>query len=523
MTITPVNDSWDVEVVDPKLEYRALVNSLTLTQGFGLVFVQCSPSEGERLIAKVRTDLPKKQIQVLSLSEPTDTLFDKVEALYQSQPMDVLFVQGIEHSLFQYEQGRLWQNDAQRLSYSETGVPRLLQHLNLNREKFQEHFPLHFVFLVPHFALKYLIRRAPDFCDWNSGIFELPMESSKLFFETEEAIYERLERDDPRNLTPEECHRNALKIQALIEEPYQSEEEKADLLFEQARLFEISGFNEEAISSYDKALQVKPDKHGFWYNRGIALGELGRYEEAIASYDRALKVKPDKHAAWYNRGIALGELGRYEEAIASYDRALKIKPDKHAAWNNRGIALGELGRYEEAIASYDRALKIKPDDHEAWNNRGAALSYLGRYEEAITSYDKALQIMPDDHELWYNRGIALRKVGRYEEAITSYDKALQIMPDKYAAWDDRGFALSYLGRYNEAIASFDKALQIMPDANAFYNKACAYALQSNLEAALENLSKAVALNPDEYLAIAKTDSDFDALREDERFQALVQG
>ncbi|TRU86842.1 MAG: tetratricopeptide repeat protein, partial [Microcystis novacekii Mn_MB_F_20050700_S1D] len=65
---------------------------------------------------------------------------------------------------------------------------------------------------------------------------------------------------------------------------------------------------------------------------------------AIASYDQALEIKPDFHQAWYNRGIALGKLGRYEDAIASYARALEIKPDDHEAWNNRENALRNLGR-----------------------------------------------------------------------------------------------------------------------------------------------------------------------------------
>jgi tetratricopeptide (TPR) repeat protein len=57
------------------------------------------------------------------------------------------------------------------------------------------------------------------------------------------------------------------------------------------------------------------------------LRNLGRLEEAIASYDKALEFKPDSYEAWYNRGYALGNLGRGEEAIASYEKALEIKPD----------------------------------------------------------------------------------------------------------------------------------------------------------------------------------------------------
>ncbi|BDA65900.1 hypothetical protein CAL7716_000660 [Calothrix sp. PCC 7716] len=49
------------------------------------------------------------------------------------------------------------------------------------------------------------------------------------------------------------------------------------------------------------------------------LGQLGRFEEAIASYDKAVEIKPDFYEAWNNRGNALRNLERFEEAIISYD------------------------------------------------------------------------------------------------------------------------------------------------------------------------------------------------------------
>ncbi len=58
--------------------------------------------------------------------------------------------------------------------------------------------------------------------------------------------------------------------------------------------------------------------------------------------------------------------------------------------------------------------------------------------------------------------------------------------------------------------------------NAWYNKACAYALQGNIEQVVENLQAAINLNP-KYREMAKTDSDFDSIRDDARFQALIQG
>ncbi|WP_416670963.1 tetratricopeptide repeat protein [Egbenema bharatensis] len=282
------------------------------------------------------------------------------------------------------------------------------------------------------------------------------------------------------------------------------------------------GQYQQAIDSYDKALEFKPDYHQAWYNRGVTLYNSGQYQQAIDSYDKALEYKPDKHQAWYNRGVALDDLGQYQQAIDSYDKALEYKPDKHQAWNNRGVALKNLGQYQQAIDSYDKALEFKPDDHEAWYSRGGALYKLEQYQQAIDSYDKALEFKPDDHEAWYSRGGALYNSGQYQQAIDSLDKALEYKPDYHQAWSNRGLALANLGQYQQAIDSYDKALEFKADQHeVWYNKACCYGLQGDIEQAIQNLQQSIALNP-ECRELAKTDEDFDRIRHDDRFQALIE-
>jgi len=445
---------WDEDLppAEPEEEYRDLVRSLKRTKGFGLLFVECSPAEGERWIARVKTDIPQKKIEVLRLKESVYDFYNLIQELPNRDRINVLFVKGLEYSLYEYEQekrARGWESK-DIYSYSWRGVPPVLINLNQQRERFRDNFKICFVFLLPKFAIDYFIQRAPDFFDWRSSLFKLSMERESLQAESIIACSERGKEEDYLSLTPEERKRELVKIQTLIDEDGQTSEQKAELFYEQGLLYDFAEQYAKAIASYDKALEFKPDYHEAWYNRGYALRNLGRLEEAIASYDKALEFKPDYHEAWHNRGYALGNLGRLEEAIASCDKALKIKPDKHEAWYNRGYALDNLGRWEEAIASYDKALEIKPDYHEAWYNRGYALDNLGRWEEAIASYDKALEIKPDYHEAWNNRGSALGNLGRLEvlnnwssgqvnierfkDVIASYDKALEFKPDKDKAW-----------------------------------------------------------------------------------------
>ena len=84
--------------------------------------------------------------------------------------------------------------------------------------------------------------------------------------------------------------------------------------------------------------------------------DLGRVDEALTSFGKALAIRPDFAEALDNRGSAQRELGTLEEALANYGKALAIEPDFAEALNNRGRTLMELGRFEEALASYDKAL-----------------------------------------------------------------------------------------------------------------------------------------------------------------------
>jgi len=89
---------------------------------------------------------------------------------------------------------------------------------------------------------------------------------------------------------------------------------------------------------------------------------------------------------------------------------------------------------------------------------------------------------------------------------------------------NRGIPLHNLGRFEEAIASYDKALEIKPDFHeAFYNKACSYALNGQVDLLMQNLQRAINLNPDKNREMAKTDSDFDNVRSHPKFKALIKG
>ncbi len=179
------------------------------------------------------------------------------------------------------------------------------------------------------------------------------------------------------------------------------------------------------------------------------------------------------------------------------------------------------GVEEENLCSKETDLTEVVQDAEFWFEQGYQKYMNGDFIGAIASYDRALEIQPDFHQAWYGRGFALDDLGRLEEAIASYDRALEIKPDKHQAWSKRGNALDDLGRLEEAIASYDQAIKINSNyAIVYYNKACCYGLQNNVELAIENLQRAINFDV-EYQDMAKTDKDFEQIRGDQRFQSLL--
>ncbi len=225
----------------------------------------------------------------------------------------------------------------------------------------------------------------------------------------------------------------------------------------------------EAMTHYERALQLKPDYFEAHINLGNALLQTGRTAEAIAHFEQALRLSPDSAEPHNNLGDALRKEGRIQEAIGHYKEALRLKPGDPEVHYNLGILFSDTGRPREAIAHYERALRLKPDFPQADNNLGVTLAGAGQLAASIVYYERALRLKPDYPEAENNLGLALAKSGRLEDSIAHFEAAVRLSPAYSAAHQNLGVALRAMGRTEEALDQLEQAARLNQQSAAVYD------------------------------------------------------
>ena len=103
--------------------------------------------------------------------------------------------------------------------------------------------------------------------------------------------------------------------------------------------------------------------------------------DAITSYRRALEIRPGFTDAILNLGIALTEQGG-PRAIKAYRSGIDDNKSNGKLHGNLGLALIETRQIDEAMAAFDRALDLDPDHLDASFNRFIATALGGQLDLA---------------------------------------------------------------------------------------------------------------------------------------------
>ena len=260
---------------------------------------------------------------------------------------------------------------------------------------------------------------------------------------------------------------------------------------------------EQAITRLCRqAVILDPDYAQAWALMGLAQLELrfvhGYEEDALSSAERALEINPAVAEAHCIKARYLEEAGSSEEAEKLIRTALKLDPESWEVNREAARMLFRHGHVAEAIPYFEKAASLNDTD---WHNPLMLLScYEGIGDEAQKL--KAARIVRD----------------RVQHAVA-------LDPTNGTALASASTALAVLGDTDRAREWMRRALVLDPDNLVMrYNAACAVLRKigdaSEALDILEPFFKAVTSNT--WIWHSEADPDLDPIRNEPRFQEMLE-
>lgn len=255
----------------------------------------------------------------------------------------------------------------------------------------------------------------------------------------------------------------------------------AETIFQQGRSKYEQRKIKEAITSFDKAINLKSDFVQAYVYRGLAYKKLGKLKEAINDYTQALNLSSNdrqfQSLIHYNRGLAYSDLRKIQDAINDFTLAIQLNPKDADAYYQRGFILSEKSDIRGAIADFSNAIKVNPSHLGAYVQRGIVYnSYFGDVLKATDDFMKAVRLKPNDADDYWNLGSARSATGNLKGALDAFNQAISRSPNYSRAYSSRAGVKYLLGDNKAAIADVDQAIKIMkdqkrPDVNSLFTLA----------------------------------------------------
>jgi serine/threonine protein kinase/tetratricopeptide (TPR) repeat protein len=218
-------------------------------------------------------------------------------------------------------------------------------------------------------------------------------------------------------------------------------------------------------------------------------------QKADEASRKALELDPELAEAHVARGLAVSLKKDYAEAEREFETAIGLDPNLFAARYFYGRTCQAQGKLLEAARHFEQACKLRPDDYQAATHLGSLYAGLERKadaeaacQRAVKVVEKHLELHPDDARALYLGAIVWCQLRD---------------PARGLEWASRALAID------------------AQEPVTLYNVACVYALQGQIEPALDCLENALK-HGFAHKAWIEHDSDLTALRDHSRYQALLQ-
>jgi len=188
--------------------------------------------------------------------------------------------------------------------------------------------------------------------------------------------------------------------------------------------FAQSGLYSDAETLYRVTLAKNPAADLAHNNLGLLLMSAGQTEEAISHFQRAVELRPASAHAHNNLANLLRSAGRIREAAEHYEASLKLEPDNLSTCNNLAMLLATSS--DAALRNGPRAVELAQRANQLAGGKNpivlgtlaAAYAETGRFGEAVATARTALELASGRPNSSLAQSLQMQ-IERYESRLSS--------------------------------------------------------------------------------------------------------
>ncbi len=248
-----------------------------------------------------------------------------------------------------------------------------------------------------------------------------------------------------------------------------------------------------------------------YYERGHNKYSNSDYEGAIIDFTKAIEIDGEYIDAYKDRAIAKWWMRDYEGAIIDYNKILDFNSEDIDAYESRGRAKTSLKDYKGAIEDFNKAIELDKES-KVYSSRGRMKKNLLDYNGSLLDYNIAVEKYPEDESSYFGRGELKYIMADYLGAIIDFNKCIDIKPSRIIFIDKRADCRLKIEDYTGAIEDYSMSIQNRLDkygidgpqsenaikllASLYHNRGIARSKIKEKKEAIEDLKKALELDPD---------------------------
>lgn len=287
------------------------------------------------------------------------------------------------------------------------------------------------------------------------------------------------------------------KLMEVLERPEETllQKEVTRLLLEGNALQEM-GLFEQAIVFYNRALKMGGENVEILSEKANALLKMKEVDQAIRIYKQITDIEANFPRAYQGLGKAYEQLGNYGEAKKHYLKVLELEPGNVLVHYNIGVLYQDEGEFEKAGFYFTEGMRLNKKFLKNYLGMAKVHEAQSNPRQSLETYKKALEYNPTQSFLYLLIGDFCLKHNLDEEAENIFGEAIALNENHTHLYNKMGIALRKQKKFDQAIENFLKAMKIKPDdANLHYNLAKAYYVKGDEQMAMEELNKALDLDP----------------------------